>query len=272
MRPTLLALLTFVLAGCTTMDTYPWPRSVEYMADGGILVFSQTKDWRHEEAIPAATLYLVKYAEAHGLAIHSTEDSRVFNEADLARFSVVVFNNASGNLLTSPQRVAFEAWLMEGGGFLGIHGAGDGSQADWDWYQNELIGALFTGHIMVPQFQEADLHVLAADHPVVEDLPATFRLQDEWYSFDQVPDDRFTLLLGLDEASYEQKAGGIWPDEDLVMGTTPAQHPIAWARCIGEGRSVYSALGHTAAAYEGEEHRQLLTNALDWVRKREQSC
>lgn len=265
MRWMLLTAAALVLTGCSNDDQYVWPRSADYMEDGGILVFSKTTDWRHETGIPAATRFLAEFAEDEGLAIHSTEDSRVFHKDVLSRFSVVVFNSATGNGLTRKQEKAFEKWLEAGGGYVGIHGAGDASQAKWSWYQSELIGATFVGHTMVPHIQEAELVQLTSGHEVTEGLPKTFKLKDEWYSFDTQPQDDFTLLLGLRESSYTLNAGGVWPDEDLVMGAEPIQHPVVWARCVGKGRSVYSALGHTAEAYDAEEHQRLIGNAVRWA-------
>jgi len=42
-------------------------------------------------------------------------------------------------------------------------------------------------------------------------------------------------------------------------------HPITWSNCIGAGRSVYTAVGHRAEAFEVPQVKRLLDNALRWL-------
>jgi type 1 glutamine amidotransferase len=42
-------------------------------------------------------------------------------------------------------------------------------------------------------------------------------------------------------------------------------HPVIWSRCIGEGRSLYTALGHKAEAYDNAQYTVLLENAIAWA-------
>ena len=74
--------------------------------------------------------------------------------------------------------------------------------------------------------------------------------------FDKVPTDQGTRILAtLDEASYR-------PAAEQRMGTV---HPIVWTRCVAQGRSVFSALGHQAQSYAEPLHRRLIGNAIDWA-------
>ena len=43
-----------------------------------------------------------------------------------------------------------------------------------------------------------------------------------------------------------------------------ADHPIVWSHCVGQGRALYSGLGHQASAYAEPEHRKLLEEAVAW--------
>lgn len=260
-----LALQTHPEAG-----SYEWPRSAEYMSERAVLVFSETKGWRHEAGIPAATLFFNRLGAEEGFSVHSTEDSQVFTAENLARFEAVVLNSVTGDVLTDAEEKALQDWLEAGGGLIALHGAGDGSQESWPWYRQNVIGAAFSGHPIGPQFQDAEVQTLS-DHPVTEGLPKTFIHNDEWYSFAAPPGDDFIPLIGVVEGSYKQVAGGVWPDEDLVMGPDAKDHPVAWTRCIGKGRTVFSALGHQPDAYEAEEHKRLLKNALGWVTAKEES-
>ena len=92
--------------------------------------------------------------------------------------------------------------------------------------------------------------------------------EEEWYTFySNAGDEGFTTILGLDEKTYEAW-NEVWePGPDLRMGDEPKDHPIVWANCPGDGRSVYSAIGHQYTAYEVEPYAELLRNAFAWVAK-----
>ena len=110
-------------------------RSFEYVPSPSILIFSETRDWRHEEGIVGASLAIMKAAKEMGHGFFSTEHSGVFNDQDLERFDVVVFNNMSGDALTPKEEAAFARWQAKGNGTLLIRGAGDDSHQDWKHYQ-----------------------------------------------------------------------------------------------------------------------------------------
>ena len=243
------------------------PEISEYMSSPAMLVFSGTTGWRHDTGISGADLFFAELASEKGYGLFTTEHPGVFNAEDLERFEVIVFNNVTGSVLNEAQRSAFEAWMQEDGAWIGLHGAGDYSMGTWNWYQTNLIGTKFIGHIMAPQFQDARLVTLAQTHPVMADLPEAWVHRDEWYSFDRVPEmPGLTLLVGLDETSYtpENPVVKAWPS-DLRMGDAPAQHPVVWARCDLGFRAVYSAIGHQYESYRDSAYRKLLSSAFDWV-------
>ena len=43
------------------------------------------------------------------------------------------------------------------------------------------------------------------------------------------------------------------------------EHPIAWRHSIGDGRALYSAIGHQGATYDIPAYQQLIGNALRWA-------
>jgi len=246
-------------------DSTP-PEIQPFMQQPAILVFSKTKAWRHNEGIAGADHFFVGLAREKGYGIFTTANSAVFNAQDLGRFQVIIFNNMTGDALSPTQEGVFQNWLESGGAWIGIHGSGDSSHMDWDWYQNELIGPTFTSHIMAPQFQEARVVNLAQGHPVMAGIPRDFMHTDEWYSFDSRPQDHgHTPLAGLDETSYSPKNIVYGDISDLRMGEGAINHPIIWSHCPGKGRAVYSAIGHLYQSFEDENYQRLLRNAFDWV-------
>jgi type 1 glutamine amidotransferase len=78
--------------------------------------------------------------------------------------------------------------------------------------------------------------VTGPDHPSTGHLPPVWERTDEWYDFRTNPRDTVTVLLTVDESSYE--GGGMGDD-----------HPLAWCHANCGGRSFYTALGHTEESY-----------------------
>ncbi|WJG08691.1 ThuA domain-containing protein [Aliiglaciecola sp. LCG003] len=245
-------------------------RYFAYVPSPSILIFSETRDWRHEEGIAGANLAIMKAAKEMGHGYFTTEHSGIFNEKDLARFDVIVFNNMTGDALTPEQELAFAKWQSKGKGTVLLHGAGDDSHQDWSFYHNELLGATFVSHPMAPQFQPARVEILQPTHPVMAGMPKDFMAIDEWYTFDAPPSDDFIVLAGLDESTYSPVNTVYGDRSDLRMGPKPVDHPIIWSRCIGDmqARVVFNAMGHRYESYETEETLLLLKNMLNWAAKK----
>ena len=232
------------------------------LAAPAVLVFSKTNGFRHVEGIASGNRAIESIARKNGWGVFFTENGAVFNERDLARFDAVVFQSATGDMLSDAQEQAFETWLEAGGGWLGIHSAGDGSHAGWRWYIDKLVGAKFTAHIMNPQFQRATVVLENHEHPVLRGLPNIWEHQEEWYSWEQSPRVRgFTILSTLDEESYTPVQKFLGTEVDLHMG----DHPVVWSNCVGNGRSVYATMGHQAEAFSQPQFRQIIENSLSWL-------
>ncbi|MFK8049572.1 MAG: ThuA domain-containing protein [Halioglobus sp.] len=227
-----------------------------------VLVFSKTNSFRHKEGIEGGRAAIASIAVGKGWSTFFTENGAVFNSEDLQQFQSVVFLNASGDMLSEDQEQVFQSWLEAGGGWIGLHAAGDGSHAEWQWYMDNLIGAEFTAHIMGPQFQEATVVMESSGHAAVERLPETWSHTEEWYSWEKSPRiNGFNILAVLDEDSYSPFQKMMGNERDLSMG----DHPVVWTNCVGAGRTLYAAMGHTAEAFEKTEYRILLEDALAWT-------
>lgn len=265
------ATATAPMSSNSTFEPLPTEgRYFGFVPTPSILIFSETRDWRHEEGIVGASFAIMKMAKDMGFGYFTTEHSGIFNAEALDKFDVVVFNNMTGDALTKPQEAAFEAWLAQGKGAVLIHGAGDSSHQDWSFYHNEMLGATFVSHPMDPQFQEARIEVLNSSHPVMAGIKGSFNATDEWYTFEAPPSDDFVLLAGLDESTYSPVNNVYGDVSDLRMGPEPEDHPIIWARCVGEkqARIVFTAMGHGHETYAAKEATTILRNALNWAAKK----
>ena len=227
-----------------------------------ILVFSKTNGFRHTDGIAGGNAFFAKLANQNGWGLFATENGAVFNTEDLAKFDTVIFNSASGDMLSDEQEIAFQQWLENGGGWLGMHASGDGSHKDWTWYQQTMFNVDYLAHIMNPQFQTATVNLENIDHPVLADIPTRWQHEEEWYSWEESPRrQNITVLATIDEDTYTPVADFMGKQTDLHMG----DHPIIWARCVNKGRAVYSAVGHRAIAFNVPEITQLLENVINWT-------
>lgn len=242
-------------------DTKP-PLIPSDLASPSVLVFTKTNAFRHRDGIDGGLRLLRSISGKRAWGIYHTENGAAFRPEILERFAAVVFLNATGDMLDASQEQAFRQWLEAGGGWLGIHAAGDSSHREWGWYMENLIGPLFTAHIMGPQFQRATVILENQQHPVLAGLPDIWQHEEEWYSWDQSPRALgFTILATVDEESYTPVQKLFSREVDLRMG----DHPVIWSNRVGEGRVVYSALGHKAEAFDNPHYQLLLENALNWL-------
>jgi len=249
-------------------DTVP-PAIPGDLGSPAVLVFTKTNGFRHTDGIAGGNEVLAELIAARGWHLFFTENGAVFNTADIERFDAVVFQNATGDMLSDEQERVFENWMEAGGSWLGLHAAGDSSHLGWQWYRDNLIGANFTAHIMGPQFQFASVVLENQSHPVLSGVPDVWQHEEEWYSWASSPRlEGFTILATLDEGSYSpvQKIG--WTEVDLRMG----DHPVLWSNCIGAGRSVYAAMGHRGEAFRQPQVKRILANSLDWLVMDDSSC
>jgi type 1 glutamine amidotransferase len=221
-------------------------QSADYDPAFAVAVFSKTAGYRHE-SITAGIEAIRALGAQHRFAVDATEDAALFNDERLAKYRVVVFLNTTGHILDSDRQAAFERFIQNGNGFVGIHSATD-TEYDWPWY-GQLVGAYFKRH---PKIQPATLRVVDPTHESTRTLPALWTRTDEWYDFRDDPSGRVSVLLQLDETTYS--GGG--------MG---ASHPAAWCHSYDGGRAWYTALGHTKESYADPLFLSHLLGGIQWA-------
>jgi uncharacterized protein len=231
-----------------------------------ILLFEKMTGFRDGPSVEAAKAMVRDMATRKGWHLDVTEKGGAINAKTLKQFDVIIWNNVSGDVLTLAQRAALKRWMEKGGGFVAMHGSGGDPVYFWDWYADDLIGARFTGHPNDPQFQDAKLTIEKTPSGIGSSLAASFTLNDEWYSFAKSPrDSGANIIATLDESTYSRKGRF---GSNLDMG---ADHPIVWTRCVGKGRSFYSAIGHRPEIYSAPEVITLIEEAVPWAAGKGQS-
>lgn len=239
-----------------------------------VLVLTETAGFRHSSIDEGFTM-LTALADADPLpgvdlrVTQVTDSTKAFTEAGLKDVEVVAWVSNTGDVLSAPEKAAYEAFTRRGGGYLGIHAASDGGNT-WPWYR-DLVGGTFLSH---PAIAKAKIVVEDPTNASTAHLPKEWVRTDEWYNFRRNPrsyvcyrteeapgvnletllpaaapdlpppsvDPRpkncgVHVLATLDETSYSDNADR--------MG----DHPIAWCHDYDGGRSWYTALGHTEASF-----------------------
>ena len=221
-----------------------------------ILAFSKTTEYRHD-SIPNAIKALAELSEQQGWKITFTEDAEFFNESVLSRMDIVIFLLNTGDVLEGAQRDALQAFIRSGGGFVGVHCA-TVTEPGWPWYQ-EMMVAQFTGH---PPVCDGKLIIEDPDHPATQPFCEREVLwNDEFYSFDQNPQDKVHVLISVDESSYDITNNPWFEGVDLEMG----DHPLVWCREFEGGRVIQTSLGHAIEKYDDPVFRQHLVGAIKWA-------
>lgn len=238
-HPVLTLLIAVLLAGCSN-------------GPDRVLVFSHTETFRHQH-IPLAKGVMQTLGAEIDIEVDTTENPLDFNDENLARYDAVVFLSTTGDVLKYDQQVAFQRFIQQGGGFLGIHAASD-TEYNWPWF-GQLVGGYFAGH---PAQQDATLNVLVSDHPVTEHLPTRWTRFDEWYNIRFVNPD-IVPLVEIDETTYD-------PGNDVSEGDT---HPMVWYHHFDGGRSMYIAPGHTTESWSEEPFTKMVQSAMSWVVSKE---
>jgi len=220
-----------------------------------VLVFSRVAPGSYRHAsIEAGVTAIREIGVDRGWRVVVNDDPAVFNHDDLSKYDVVVWNNTGGDLLSGQEREAFQEYIQQGGGYVGIHMAAFGqdvTEPNWPWYER-LVGARFKDH---PDGTATAQLTVTSDHPSTADLPHRWSHTDEWYEWIEQPELKSAvyILLTVDENSY---------------GAGNGFHAVSWCHDFEGGRAFYTALGHTAASFKESNFRSHLAEGIRWASER----
>jgi type 1 glutamine amidotransferase len=211
-----------------------------------ILVFSKTAGFRHTSSIQSGKKEILGMARKNKFVVDTTESSDAFTAENLKQYAAIVFLCTSGNVFNEEQQKAFQQFIRNGGGYVGLHSAAD-TEYDWPWF-GELNGAYFKNH---PKPQEAVFNVVDTNHISTGHLPKVWKRFDELYNFKWIGTD-LNVLITIDETSY-------------TGGVNGENHPMAWYHEFDGGRGYYTALGHDNKSWEDLLYLQHVLGGIQYA-------
>jgi hypothetical protein len=240
-----------------------------------IAFYTARNDQAHISFVHEANKWFSKMAKRYNFTYDSTKDWTNMNAKFLTKYQAVVFLDT--RVEDPTQRKAFEAYMKNGGGWLGFHFAAfaltpSDFNADWDWYHNEFLGS---GQYVSNTWRPVSAYLRVEDHnhPATKGLPDIIKASpSEWYRWEKDlrknPD--IKILLSVDSTSFPLGTGPK-PNEIWHSG----YYPIVWTN--KNYKMVYFNFGHNDIDYEhhtnkelshtfpNPEQEKLIMNSLIWV-------
>jgi cytochrome c len=210
-------------------------------------------------ALSSAAVKAVKdLGKANNFTVQSNGDPTQFTEENLARFRAVILLADAGDALNADQQTAFESYYTNGGGVLAIHSAIE-TEPDWEFLTG-ILGARSSGRT---DSQAGTIKVADRVHEASRDLPEYWNRTESWYNFDANVRGFSHVLATVTEDPFDAHPPGVVTG--IAGGTMGFDHPIAWCKDFQGGRSFYTGVGSTAAAFGDPAYLSHLLGAIRWT-------
>lgn len=243
-----------------------------------IAFYTGKNDLAHISFVKEANKWFPEIATKNNFSYDSTSNWENLNLEFLSKYQVVLFLDTRPE--NSEQREAFQKYMENGGAWMGFHFSAfalekSAYDMNWNWYHNTFLGSgSYGSNTWRPT--AAILRVESKNHPVVKNLPETFKAQpNEWYRWQndlkKNPDIR--ILLTIDSTSFPlgtgPKAHEIWQS---------GYYPVVWTN--KNYKMVYVNMGHNDMDYEhkydntnktlsftfdNEIQNKMILNSLIWL-------
>ncbi|HEU0214290.1 MAG TPA: ThuA domain-containing protein, partial [Jiangellaceae bacterium] len=182
-----------------------------------------------------------------------------FSVKRLEQYRAVVFlNTGAASPLTDAQRANFEEYFAHGGGFVGV---GSAIETDPSWqFMTDVLG---TRSASRTASQSGTVKVYDRVHDATKTLPEYWNRTDHWYNFTSNVRGLSHVLNTVVEDPFTPQPQGNTVD-GIAGGTMGFDHPLSWCKDYKGGRSFYTALGNTVAAYDASL-TTLLRGGIRWA-------
>ncbi|MBW1881614.1 MAG: DUF1080 domain-containing protein [Deltaproteobacteria bacterium] len=239
-----LAALTATMSGCGADET---------TSDPHLLLVTQSVSFTHAavdrtEGTSLAERVFDELQPEGRFTVETVPDVGMFTEERLSTSQVVVFFTQGNLPLSASSYDALDSWIRAGGGFLGIHSATD-TLTEHAQYPR-LVGGIFDGH---PWTSDTTVTLKVQDeaHPAMKGFPKSYALKEEIYRHKSFDSQGVRVLLSLDMEKTDPKE--------------PLHVPVAWCKEVGQGRLLYTSLGHRRDVWDSRVYKDHLLGAIDWL-------
>lgn len=231
-------------------------QSISRMEGKKVLVYTKNGEGYVHENIPSSIEAIQGLGEEYGFDVEASDDPSLFTEENLKQYDALIFSNTNNEVFDNDnQREALQAYIRQGGGFLGIHSA-SGSERDWPWF-SKLLGGNFERH--APQ-QDFTVEVIDSGHPSTSFLPERWNITDDecYYLKELNPGIKTVLAADLTTVTDEEM--------DEFPGTNFGDSfPVSWYQEFDGGRQWYTSLGHRSEQYSDPLFLRHILGGLQWV-------
>jgi len=216
--------------------------------------YSETVEHDHVDFAHQAIQFYTEAAKRDHFEFSTTKNWDDMNAKKLAEYQLVIWLDDFPH--TPQQRIAFEQYIEQGGGWLGFHiAAYNDSGTHWPWFLNFLGGGVFYGNNWPPM----PVTIRADDpkHPVTRHAGTSFLSPaNEWYIWQPSPRDNkdVKVLLTLSPSNYPLGMKDVIRDGDL---------PVMWTNT--RYRMLYMNMGHGDRIFTSDIQNRLLEDAIVWV-------
>lgn len=147
-------------------------------------------------------------------------------------------------------------WLESGGRWLALHGTSGGKAVAVSEPRrgrkmvkgphHATLGGFFLNHPPVRRFR---VNVVDRNHPITDEMPASFEVTDELYLVElQDPASCHVLLATELEKDPSPPGFGFVYDRDTALQPDGKTRVLGYTRDVGQGAVAYLALGHCHSA------------------------
>ncbi|WDE98616.1 ThuA domain-containing protein [Lentisphaera profundi] len=225
-----------------------------------VLIYSRTTGFRHG-SIEMGAVLLQQLGDKTGAytSVH-TEDEAMFNDAELAKYDVILMLSTTRNPIASPKaRAAFEKFMASDKGLVGIHAATD-CHKDWPNYL-EAMGGIFDGHPWGGG-DKVTIYNEDPDHVCAKMVPQGFVIQDEIYQYKDdkyFTRDKMRVLLSLD------LSGPNMMKNKKKMKRKDNDYAVSWLRSFTGSKVFYTNLGHNDATFMNPVAMQHILTGIQYA-------
>ena len=240
-------------------------------ADAGkVLVFTGTADTANPVSAAAASA-IAALGTANDFTVDTSANAADISASNLAGYRAVVFVNSSGDVLNAAQESALEAYVQDGGGFVGIGETAriEQGNAFFDTLIG-LTGASRTAGDATASTQ--DIEFLDRVHPATRGLPALQKgHSDVYFSWTNNPTGQVHTVA---RARFNELPDGTSVTNDAIQRFTgntntlqpQLERPVSWCRDVQQGRSFYTGLGGNAGNWAGTSAvTKHVLGAIQWA-------